>query len=115
MNNPYRQSSGIIFLYKYNIITSDRLFLEVLCLLLAVKPKRKMLLFLKMRVTRKIFTRAGKDLVSKCLNFQNSPNENPVKNRIFPNYKIRSPWKILLLRYVIFKDFKLNVLLHASL
>ena len=115
MSNPYRQSSGIIFLYKYNIITSDRLFLEVLCLLLAVKPKRKMLLFLKMRVTRKIFTRAGKDLVSKCLNFQNSPNENPVKNRIFPNYKIRSPWKILLLRYVIFKDFKLNVILHASL
>ena len=35
INNPYRQSSGIIiFLYKYNRIASDTLvdvFLEVVC------------------------------------------------------------------------------------
>ena len=67
-----------------------------------------MLLFREMREARKIFTRVGKDLFAKYLSFQNSRIENPVKNRIFPNYKIRSPWKILLLRYIIFKDVKLN-------
>ena len=42
-----------------------------------------------------------KNLTAKCLRFQNTRN--------------KVQWKILLLRYIIIKDFKLNALLHASL
>ena len=53
-------------MYKYNTIASDTLvgfFLEVLCLLLAIRPERKMLLVLEMPVTRKIFTWAAANLL----------------------------------------------------
>ena len=67
INNPRRRGSGIIiFLYKYNTIASDTLvgfLLGVLCLLFAVRPKRKMPLFPEMWVTRKIFTRAAANLL----------------------------------------------------
>ena len=119
INNPYWQSSGIIFLYKHNIITSDTLLLGGAPFVARCKTNKKNARFRKCGWRFKdLLSKCEdlcKDLLSKCLSFQNSPNENPVKNRIFPIYKIGTPRKILLLRYVIFKDFKLNVLLHATL